>query len=129
GTLGVVTKATLRLVPKPEAKWTLLVAFEDDLRALEAVQTLLRSGIAPSILEFLDTNSVYCAEEIAGVRLFKEVSLKPLLLVELDGFASQLEIEKARALAWARELGLAHKEARSSEEADTLWSVRRACSG
>lgn len=129
GTLGVVTKATLRLVPKPEAKWTLLVAFADDLRALEAVQALLRAGMTPSILEFLDTNSVYCAEEIAGVRLFKEVSLKPLLLVELDGFASQLEIEKRRALAWAEEFGLAHKEARSSEEADTLWSVRRACSG
>ncbi len=129
GTLGVVTKAVLRLLPKPAERWTALVAFEDDLKALEAVQTLLLAGLNPSILEYLDTNSVYCAETIAGVKLFAGLSLKPLLLVEFDGHKGQLAEDKERALAWAGQFGLAHREATTEAEADTLWSARRKCSG
>ena len=129
GTLGVVTKAVLRLLPKPEEKWTALIAFEDDLKALEAVQHLLLAGRNPSILEYLDTNSVYCAEEIAGVKLFKGLSLRPLLLVEFDGHASQLREEKKQALEWAKRYGLAYREAKTEAETDLLWSVRRKCSG
>ena len=128
GTLGVVTKVVLRLLPKPESRWTALVAFEDDLKALEAVQELLLSGMNPSILEYLDTNSVFCAEEIAGVKLFRGLSLKPLLLVEFDGSPSEVRSQKKKALIWAKKMGLAFKEARNDEETDTLWSVRRKCS-
>ena len=129
GTLGVVTKAVLRLLPKPQDRWTLLVAFEDNLAALEAVQRMLRAGMNPSILEFLDTNSVYCAEEIAGVKLFKGLSLKPLLLAEFDGRKGEVREEKKQALEWAKSVGLAYREARTEAETDTLWSVRRKCSG
>ena len=129
GTLGVITKAVLKLVPKPEATWTMLVAYEDDLAALSAVQSLLKQGMNPSILEFLDTNSVYCAEEIAGVRLFKGLSLKPLLLLEFDGSEASLRGDKKRAIAWAKETGLAFREAKTAAETETLWSVRRKCSG
>ncbi|EDY81905.1 FAD linked oxidase, C-terminal domain protein [Verrucomicrobiia bacterium DG1235] len=128
GTLGVVTKAVLRLLPKPEKKWTILVAFDSDIKALEAVQKLLFAGQNPAILEFLDTNSVYCAEEVAGVKLFKGLSLKPLLLVEFDGNGSQLREDKKKAIAWATELGLAYREAKTEKETETLWSARRACS-
>lgn len=129
GTLGVVTKAVLKLLPLPEAAWTLLVAYDDDLAALEAVQDLLRQGMNPSILEFLDTNSVYCAETFAGVNLFKGLSQKPLLLVEFDGSKASLKADKAKALEWAKESGLAYREAKNASEADSLWSVRRKCSG
>lgn len=128
GTLGVVTKAVLRLLPKPEKKWTILVAFENDIKALEAVQVMLGAGQNPSILEFLDTNSVYCAEEVAGVKLFKGLSLKPLLLVEFDGNAAQLREDKKTAIAWANQHGLAYREAKTEKETETLWSARRACS-
>lgn len=128
GTLGIITKAVLRLLPKPEKKWTILVALENDVKALEAVQVLLSSGLNPSILEFLDTNSVYCAEEIAGVRLFEGLSLRPLLLVEFDGPAGQLRADKKRAVEWAKENGLAYREAKTEKETDVLWSARRACS-
>ncbi|MBC2607797.1 FAD-binding oxidoreductase [Pelagicoccus albus] len=128
GTLGVVTKAVLRLLPKPEKKWTILVAFDSDVKALEAVQVLLGSGQNPSILEFLDTNSVYCAEEIAGVKLFEGLSLKPLLLVEFDGNPAQIRADKKKAIEWAKENGLAYREAKTAKETETLWSARRACS-
>lgn len=129
GTLGVVTKAVLRLVPKPEGRWTCVAAFESERKALSAVKSLLGEGLVPSILEYLDVNSVHCAEDIAGVRLFKEVGGKPLLLVEFDGSPSDLRSTKRKVRTWADRLALAFKEARSEKAADNLWEVRRKCSG
>lgn len=129
GTLGVVTKAVLRLVPKPEARWTSVAAFTSQKKALMAVKALLGAGLTPSILEYLDKDSVYCAEEIAGVRLFKKVGGKPLLLIEFDGNESELRNSKRLVKSWAKKWALAYKEARNESEAENLWEVRRKCSG
>lgn len=129
GTLGVVTKAVLKLLPKPEAKWTMVVAFATEADALNAVKDLARLGLNPAILEYLDCNSVYCAEEIAGVRLFKKLSGKPLLLAEFDGSRGRVRQDKRLASDWAKRLGIAWREARTEKQADELWEARRACSG
>jgi len=129
GTLGVVTKAVLRLVPKPESRWTGVAAFTTEKKALQAVRALLKEGLAPSILEYLDKESVYCAEEIAGVRLFQKVNGRPLLLIEFDGSASELRSSKRRVKAWAKKWALAFKGARNESESENLWEVRRKCSG
>ena len=129
GTLGVVTKAVLRLVPKPEKKWTQVIAFENEIIALEAVQAMLGGGMVPAILEFLDRHSVYCAEEIGGIRLFRKVSGKPLILLEFDGPASELEKNVAKARAWAKKWGLENLEAKTRKQAEELWEVRRKFSG
>ena len=99
GTLGVVTKAVLRLIPKPDARWTSVAAFNSEKKALQAVRALLGEGLTPSILEYLDEDSIYCAEEIAGGRLFKKVEGKPLLLIEFDGSASEVKDSKRRLKA------------------------------
>lgn len=129
GTLGVVTSAVLKLLPKPESTWTSVAAFSSEKRALRAVRSMLKSGLTPSILEYLDQESVYCAEEIAGIRLFKEVGGKPLLLIEFDGSASELRRAKRSVKKWADDWALAFKAARNENEADNLWEVRRKCSG
>ncbi len=129
GTLGVVTKAVLRLLPKPESRWTCVAAFETERKALSSVKALLGEGATPSILEYLDENSVYCAEDIAGVRLFKEVGGKPLLLIEFDGSRDELKSAKRIVAKWAKQWALAFKDARTEKAAENLWEVRRKCSG
>ena len=129
GTLGVITNAVLKLLPKPESTWTSVAAFSSEKRALRAVRSMLKSGLTPSILEYLDQESVYCAEEIAGIRLFNEVGGKPLLLIEFDGSASELRRAKRSVKKWADDWALAFKAARNENEADNLWEVRRKCSG
>jgi glycolate oxidase len=128
GTLGVITSATLRLIPKPEAKWTLLAAFVDEPSALRAVQALLALRLQPSILEFLDRHSVRCAERATGESLFPQQPGRPLLLVEIDGSKAQVKADRLRVLAWAAEQAIASQEARREAEAERLWSVRRKCS-
>lgn len=129
GTLGVVTSSILRLVPKPEAKWTVVAAFADESKALEAVQALVRRRILPSILEFLDRHSVECAERATGRSLFPEQRGKPLLLVELDGSRADVRRDRKAVLEWIGELATAHAEARTAASAERLWEVRRKCSG
>ncbi|MGB0258993.1 MAG: FAD-binding oxidoreductase, partial [Coraliomargarita sp.] len=70
GTLGIVTSANLRLIAKPEKRWTGMFAFKNENAALKAVVGLLKSGLEPSILEFLDRQSVTCAETYTGKEIF-----------------------------------------------------------
>ena len=89
GTLGVITNAVLKLLPKPELTWTSVAAFSSEKRALRAVRSMLKSGLPP-LFSVSDQESVYCAEEIAE-NAYLEVGGKPLLLIEFDGSASELE--------------------------------------
>ena len=70
GTLGVITSATLRLVSLPYKRWAGMFAFRTERAALRAVAGLLQAGVQPSILEFLDRQSVACAEKFSGGAVF-----------------------------------------------------------
>jgi len=129
GMLGVVTAATLKLVPKPEARWTLLVSFDREPAAFRAVLALFRLRIQPAICEFLDRYSVQCAEQATGRAVFAGQAGKPVVLLELAGRPAEVAAERRRVLAWAREHGVAHRAARTRAEAEALWTVRRSCSG
>ncbi len=128
GTLGVVTGATLKLVPKPETRWTVLLAFPDEATALTAVEVLLESKVLPSICEFLDRNAVKGAEAFTGKPVFKGMPERAVILLELDGPAVLVREEKKRVLEWAKRWAEAFKPSRNEAEAEALWAVRRACS-
>ena len=129
GMLGVITKATLRLVHAPKATQTFLAAFQTERQALDAVLGLLKEGkVQPSILEFLDNLSVQGAEKVIGHTLFPESPGTPLLLVEIDGHPAQVAEDTQTIAAWLQAHSLGHIQAQSLEDAENLWSVRRKCS-
>ncbi len=129
GMLGVVTEATLKLIPQPAERWTLLVSFRTEPDAFRAALALFALRVQPAICEFLDRYSVDCAERETGRHVFKGQAGRPVLLLELAGGAAEVREQRSTLLAWAARHGLAHRAAQSRREADALWEVRRSCSG
>ena len=129
GMLGVVTGAVLKLIPQPATRWTLLTAFADEVTALKAARTLFRARVQPAICEFLDRESVLCAERATGKTVFPGQSGRAVILLEFAGGVSEVNELKPAVLSWAQTSAVAHREAHSREEAAELWAVRRKCSG
>ena len=129
GMLGIVTDATLKLIPLPAARWTLLAAFQTESAAFRAVRALFALRLQPAICEFLDRYSVLCAERATGTTVFPGQSGCPVVLLELAGTASEVGEQKRIIQKWARTHALAHRAARTRSEAEALWAVRRKCSG
>ena len=134
GTLGVITKATLKLSPLPAARRTFLLAFKTDEAALEAALDLLSLRVNPSVLEFLDVQTVAATEKRRGRRVFTDAELAgsaeppAALLVELDGHPAALADDAAKVLAWARRHAAAFRAPEDPAEAEALWELRRTCS-
>jgi len=129
GMLGVITGATLRLIPKPAERFTFLAAFSDEETAFNAVRKLFASRLQPAICEFLDRYAVHCAESATGTPVFAGQSGRPVVLLELAGSAEELKNDAQRLEAWASAHAVAHRAAKDRAEAETLWAVRRKCSG
>jgi glycolate oxidase len=129
GMLGLITEATLKLIPRPAARWTLLTAFADEITAFRAVRALFAQRVQPAICEFLDRYSVQCAERATKTAVFPGQAGRPVVLLELAGSMSEVEDLKFDVLAWAHQHAVAFKEARDRAEAEALWAVRRKCSG
>ncbi len=129
GMLGIVTDVTLKLIPRPAARWTLLAAFATEAAAFRAVRALMAQRIQPAICEFLDRESVLCAERATGATVFPGQPGRPVILLELAGHRGEVREQRQAVLAWAAEHALAHRAAASRAEAEALWAVRRRCSG
>lgn len=129
GMLGVVTGAVLKLIPSPETRWTLLAAFSGEVAALRAARILFRQRIQPAICEFLDRESVVCAERATGATLFPGSEGRPLILLEVAGGEAEVAALRQAVLIWASAHAVTHREASSRDEAEALWAVRRKCSG
>lgn len=129
GTLGVVTGAVLKLLPRPESRWTVLSVFADERAALMGVRSLLATRVFPSIVEFLDHRSVHCAERATDSVFFEHQAGRPVLLVEVDGSAEDLIERRKVVRKWARQYALATREAKTDLASERLWQVRRKCSG
>ena len=129
GMLGIVTGAVLKLIPQPAARWTLLTSYRDEAAAIRAALALFRQRVQPAICEFLDRESVLCAERATQTTVFPGQAGRPVILLEFDGSAADVRGQKAVALAWAKQHATAHRAARNRAEAEKLWEVRRKCSG
>ncbi len=127
GTLAVITKIILRLVPSPEAKKTAMVLFRDVEDAATAVSRIISSKIVPSTLEFMDNASIRCVEDYLNIGLPRDAGA--LLLIEVDGDREVLPKHMARIDEITSGLKrLEMKVAETEEETQILWKARRALS-
>jgi glycolate oxidase len=129
GMLGVVTSAVLRLIPQPASRWTLLTSFADEVSAFQAARDLFTARLQPAICEFLDRSSVTCAERAMDTTIFPGQPGRPIILLEFAGSEAEIKGLKKPVLAWAKSHAIGHRAARSRAEAESLWAVRRKCSG
>jgi len=125
GTLGVITKIMLRLLPMPPAQKSMLAIFDDMVVAGKAVSNILSSGVMPSKIEFVDNWVIKRIEELMPMGL--PVDADALLLLQADGSTEAVETETQQIVdicqrSGARETRLARDQA----EADKLWAVRSA---
>jgi glycolate oxidase len=96
---------------------------------MRAVLTLFRARLQPAICEFLDREAVSCAESATKTTVFPGQAGRPVILLEFAGSVNEVDDLKLDVLGWAREHAVAYREARTREEAEQLWAVRRKCSG
>ena len=124
GTLGVITKVLLRLIPKPQAKRTMVATFAQMDRAAEAVSAIIAAQIIPCTLEFLDRTTIHCVEDYAKIGL--PLECEALLLMETDGHPAVVADEAARMEALCRQCGCGEvRVAKDDAEATKLASARR----
>lgn len=133
GTLGVITGAVMKLLPAPTSTVTLLAAFPEEHAALDAAQAIGRARLVPSILEFLDRQTVRCFEREASAQGKLDPWLDPyvggaLLLLETDGAAPEARESADRIEAILRDAGATVARTDDPTEAEKLWIVRRGCS-
>ncbi len=127
GTLAVIYQATLKLLPKPLYQRTLLIGFPDMRAALQAVVAILRRGILPCAIEFMEQAAVRFGEAYLGEKLYDASQYGGLLLVELDGnYPDKLEEEAAAVEEIAYSTGAQQSwYATSDMEREKLWRLRR----
>jgi len=124
GTLGIITKVLLKLVPKPETKKTLLATFARMDAAAETVSAIIAEKIIPCTLEFLDKITIRCVEEFAHIGL--PLDAEAILLMETDGHPAVVAEEAAKMEEVARRCGATNVQiAQTAEEAVKLASARR----
>ncbi len=125
GTLGIITKVLLKLVPKPATKKTLLATFGQMEHAADTVSAIIAAKIIPCTLEFLDRITIKCVEDFAKIGL--PLDAEAILLMETDGHPAAVEDQAREMEAIARQCGAVRVQvAANAEEAARLATARRA---
>ncbi len=127
GQLGVVTEATLRILKKPEGARPVLMGFDSNEVAGACVSDIIRAGLLPVAIEFMDRPCIRACEDFAKAGY---PDVEALLIVEVEGS----EAEIAEQLGKIVEIAKRHnpvelRESRSAEESALIWKGRKAAFG
>lgn len=125
GMLGVIVEVTVKLLPKPERAQVLLAAFDDVVKAGEAVGNIIAEGIIPGGLEMMDTLAIKAAEDF--VHAGYPVNAAAILLCELDGTNEEVSehvmaVRKVLTDSGATEV----RTAKDDAEREVFWKGRKA---
>jgi len=124
GTLAIITKITLRLIPKPPAQATLSASFADVRAASDAVSELIRRRVVPAAIELIDADSLQAVA--AHVGPMTAPGTGALVIVECDGTPAAVDEEAARVHDACTAVGaLSVSRATSEAEREALWAARR----
>ncbi|HET7698884.1 MAG TPA: FAD-linked oxidase C-terminal domain-containing protein [Vicinamibacterales bacterium] len=126
GTLAVITRIVLRLVPKPPVQSTLRATFATIGEATQAVNHVIRARVVPAAVELIDGDSLEAVAAYLGVRALAPAGTGALLLLEVDGLAESVVEEAARCEQACRAAGATEVlRARDEAERQEIWRVRR----
>src|SRR5688572_14793148 len=126
GTLAVITKIILRLVPKPPVQATLRASFASVEAAVAAVTEIIRRRVVPAALELIDGESLEAVARNLQVRSLAPEGTGAILLLEVDGVPEAVREEAARVEEACRAAGATEVlRARDEAERQELWRVRR----
>ncbi len=127
GSLGIITEATLKLTPLPEARTTLRAIYADIHAAALAVSAIMAQPVTPCTLEMMDATALAMVRDYSGVEVPDGAGA--LLMIEVDGPAFSIAklTEAVRAAAGVAGLMEIHT-ASSGDEISQLWRMRKALS-
>jgi glycolate oxidase len=124
GMLGVIVEVTVKLLPKPERTQVLLAAFDDVVKAGEAVGNIIAAGIIPGGLEMMDRLAIRAAEDF--VHAGYPLSAEAILLCELDGTNEEVSQHVLEVREVLRQSGASEvRTARDEAERQVLWQGRK----
>ena len=128
GTLGLITEATLKLLPAPEARATLRVCYATNLDACRAVARVMNQAVVPCALEFMDQRSL-AAIQAAGAATDLPEGTEALLMVEADGAIADLPRQISALKAALHGDGVLELvEAGNAADVAHLWRARKSLS-
>jgi glycolate oxidase len=127
GQLGVVTEATLRILPRPEGARPVMIAFGDAGTAGACVSAIIRAGLLPVAIEFMDRPCIEACEAFAHAGY---PDCEALLIVEVEGSEREIADQLGRIVAIAEGFApLEVREARDAAEAARIWLGRKSAFG
>ena len=126
GTLAVITRIILRLVPKPPVQSTLRATFRTIEDAVQAVSNVIRMRVVPAAVELIDGDSLEAVAAYLNVRSLAPAGTGALLLLEVDGLAEAVAEEAVRCERACLDAGATEiLRARDEAERQEVWRVRR----
>ena len=127
GQLGVVTEATLRILHRPEGARPVLMGFDDNEVAGACVSDIIKAGVLPVAIEFMDRPCIEATEAFAGAGY---PDCEALLIVEVEGAAAEIDDQLARIMEIARRHNPVElRESKSPEESARIWLGRKSAFG
>ena len=127
GTLGIVTKAILKLIPFPETAATILAFFRSNHDGSSAVAGIIRERITPCAMELMDRTAIDCVREEADLPVPDDAGCA--LLIEVDGPRESVSMEADRVEQACRQYGAIEvSRAGDAQGRERLWTLRRSIS-
>ena len=128
GTLGIITQATIRLIPKPEAKRVMLAYFDTLEDTSRTVNDIISNLITPSVIDLMDNNTLKTIESFYPCNL--KTDKTAALLIEIDGFKEILDSQYNKIIEICNRNNSSYiQTASTKEEEERIWISRRSSFG